>query len=133
MVLSAKKILQDLCRERIGWDSVIPIKYVQRWRDWLADLHGLEKFETKRCLKPVELGEVTSAQLHNFSDASEEGYGIVSYLLLSNSQSAVHPAFLMGKARVAPVKSTTIPRMELNQKSIKWIFNPPTASHHGGV
>ncbi len=40
VVLSAKNILQDLCRERIGWDSVIPIKYVQRWRNWLEDLHG---------------------------------------------------------------------------------------------
>jgi len=95
VVLSAKKILQDLCREGVGWDSVIPIKYIQKWGNWLEDLHGLEKFETKRCLKPVEFGEVTAAQLHHFSDASEEGYGVVSYLLLHNSQSIVHSAFLM--------------------------------------
>lgn len=28
VVLVAKKILQDLCREKVGWDSVIPTKYV---------------------------------------------------------------------------------------------------------
>ncbi len=42
----------------------------------------------------------------------------MSYLLLRNSQSIVHPAFLMGKARVAPVKSTTIPRMELTAATL---------------
>lgn len=30
VVLVAKKILQDLCREKIGWDIMIPTKYVQR-------------------------------------------------------------------------------------------------------
>ncbi|XP_048014093.1 uncharacterized protein LOC125246975 [Megalobrama amblycephala] len=117
VVLSAKMILQDLCRERIGWDSVIPIKYVQRWRNWLEDLYGLDKCETKICLKPVEFGEVTLAQLHHFS-ASEEGYGVVSYLLLHNSQSIVHLAFLMGKARVAPVKSIIITRIELTAATL---------------
>lgn len=40
------------------------------------DLHGLEKFETI-CLKPVEFGEIVSAHLHYFLDASEEGYSVV--------------------------------------------------------
>ncbi|KAL0152844.1 hypothetical protein M9458_051849, partial [Cirrhinus mrigala] len=118
VVLSAKRILQDLCREGVGWDSAIPIKYVQRWTNWLEDLHGLEKFEMKRCLKPVEFGEITVAHLHHFLDASEEGYGVVSYLLLHNGRNMVHSAFLMGKARVAPVKSITIPRMELTAAAL---------------
>ncbi|KAL0176849.1 hypothetical protein M9458_029179, partial [Cirrhinus mrigala] len=118
VVLSAKRILQDLCREGVGWDSAIPIKYVQRWTNWLEDLHGLEKFEMKRCLKPVEFGEITVAHLHHFSDASEEGYGVVSYLLLHNGRNMVHSGFLMGKARVAPVKSITIPRMELTAATL---------------
>lgn len=78
VVLSAKKILQDLCREGVGWDSAMPIKYLQRWTKWLEDLHSLEKFETKRCLKPVEFGEITLAHLHHFLD-SKEGYGVVIF------------------------------------------------------
>ncbi len=39
VILSAKRILQDLCREGIGWDNVIPPVYVQRWMNWLDDLH----------------------------------------------------------------------------------------------
>lgn len=71
VILSAKIILQDLCRKEIGWDDVIPEEYIQRWRKWLDDLHHLESFKVKRCIKPDGFGEVTSAQMHHFSDASE--------------------------------------------------------------
>lgn len=64
-------------------------------------------------MKPLCFGDVVTAQLHHFSDASQDGYGTVSYLLLKNQHSVMHSAFIMGKARVAPLKSVTIPRMEL--------------------
>lgn len=35
------------------------------------------------------------------------------FLKLTNSDGRVHCAFMMGKARVAPLKQTTIPRLEL--------------------
>ncbi|XDV23048.1 hypothetical protein PO909_027771 [Leuciscus waleckii] len=53
-------------------------------------------------------------QLHHFADASEEWFGTVTYLLLHNDSGRTHSAFVMGKARVAPLKLVTIPRMELN-------------------
>ncbi len=112
VILRAKIILQDLCRERIGWDSIIPVVYAQQWTSWLEELHELEKFEVRRCLKPERFGEVTSAQMHHFSDASERGYGIVSYLFLKNDQQLVHSFLLMSKARVTPIKCITIPRLE---------------------
>lgn len=65
----------------------------------------------RRCIKPKNLCPVT-AQLHHFSDASQVGYGTESYIRLQ-SEHHVHLAFLLGKARVAPLKQTTIPRLEL--------------------
>lgn len=53
------------------------------------------------------------SQIHHFSDASELGYGTVSYLRMTNTEVKVHVAFLMGKARVAPLKWQTFPRLEL--------------------
>lgn len=38
---------------------------------------------------------------------------MVTYLLSHNAHSQVHNAFVMGKARVAPLKSVAIPRTEL--------------------
>ena len=76
------------------------------WKEcWVYS--GVSKFE-----------EVTSAQLHHFADASEDGYGTVTYLLLHNSHHQVHCAFVMGKSRVAPLKPVTIPRMELTAATV---------------
>ena len=41
------------------------------------------------------------------------GYGAVSYLRLANIKGQVCVSFVFGKAKVAPLKCTTIPRMEL--------------------
>lgn len=64
-------------------------------------------------MKHTKFGCTTAAQLHHFSDASENAYGTVSYLLVENDQGEKHCAFLMGKSRVAPLKRVTIPRLEL--------------------
>ncbi len=66
-----------------------------------------------RCITPQGFGEISSAQLHHFCDASEVGLGIVSYLRLTNHKDEVHIVFIMGKAKVAPLKQTTISRVEL--------------------
>ncbi len=112
VVLSAKKILQDLCKGNVGWDDILPELVVQKWTSWLQELHHLESFELARCLKPPNFGDATIAQLHHFSDASKDGYGTVTYLLLHNVHSQAHCAFI-GKSRGAPTKCITIPRMEL--------------------
>ena len=66
-----------------------------------------------RCFKPAGFGEIKTATLHHFADASDHGYGSVSYLRLINQDDQVHCSFVCGKSRVAPLKQMTIPRMEL--------------------
>ncbi|KAL0178992.1 hypothetical protein M9458_024434, partial [Cirrhinus mrigala] len=113
VVLTAKKILRDLCRREIGWDDTVPESTSKEWLKWLQQLHLLDSFKVDRCVKPSGFGDIDTAQLHHFCDASQDGYGMVSYLLLKNNCSEMHSAFIMGKARVAPLKTVTIPRMEL--------------------
>jgi hypothetical protein len=106
--------LQDLCRnERIGWEDEIPVEYKVKWAKWIKDLPEIESLFIKRCLKPASLGRVISRQIYTFSDASFHGYGAVAYLRLKDESDNVHCSFLLGKARVSPVKITTIPRLEL--------------------
>lgn len=59
------------------------------------------------------IGKVEHAHLKPFCNASEVGYGIVTYMRLVNSQEQVHVKFVMGKSRVAPLKLMAIPRREL--------------------
>ena len=106
--------MRDLCRKGLDWDDIIPHEHFVRWRDWLKELPKLEQFSVERCLKPKNFGRIMSSQLHNFSDASGEGYGAVSYLRVVNEAKDVPCAFLIGKSRQTPQKSVTIPRLELS-------------------
>ena len=111
--LKAKQILQELCKAKCGWDDVIPEVYVTAWKRWMSEVEQLSEFQIDRCWKPKNFGQIQTAQLHHFCDGSEKGYGSVSYLRLANTAGKVHIAFLMGKARVTPLKQMTIPRLEL--------------------
>ena len=113
VVLKAKLMLQDLCRKGFGWDEVIPLPMATEWTNWLQELHLLEDFKINRCFKPENFGTVAFAQLHHFADASEVGYGTATYLLLCNTDGKPCSILVMGKARVAPLKPITIPRLEL--------------------
>ncbi|XP_077978766.1 uncharacterized protein LOC144434185 [Glandiceps talaboti] len=118
-VLPPKMILQDLCKQKLGWDEQIPAKQQKKWEKWLVDLPKLEDgFSVNRCMKPKGYGEAVSTQLHHFSDASESGYGTVSYIRMVNNEDKVHCAFMLGKSRVAPLKQVTIPRMELSAATL---------------
>ncbi|KAK3735936.1 hypothetical protein QZH41_003721 [Actinostola sp. cb2023] len=117
--LVAKKLLQELCCEKaVGWDAEIPEHYLVRWDKWQRELPLLEQLILNRCLIPSEFGEIISQQVHVFSDASSTGYGAVAYLRQCDNENRTHCAFLMGKARLAPIKTMTIPRLELTAATV---------------
>ena len=117
-ILLAKTIVQCLCQMKLTWDEEIPEDVANRWLAWLSDLSQFASFSVRRCVKPEGFGPVTSAQLHHFSDASEKGYGVVTYLRIENSHGRVHCSFLLGKSRVTPLKPVTVPRLELAAATI---------------
>ena len=84
--------------------------------EWTASLESIKDLSVPRCLKPKNYGAQKSAQLHHFADASDSGYGLVSYIRLVDVQDVVHVTFVVGKknkSRVLPLKHITIPRLEL--------------------
>ena len=113
-VLPAKILMQDLCRKNLAWDDPIQSDHLVRWKNWQEEVVKVEQLRVPRCFKPSNFGEITSSQLHHFSDASQRGYGAVSYLRLTNENDEIYCSFVMGKARLAPMKETTIPRLELS-------------------
>ncbi|XP_073732301.1 uncharacterized protein [Misgurnus anguillicaudatus] len=111
-VLLGKKVLQEMCQKGISWDEPLPSELRPRWEGWLNDLLNLEQIQIPRCLMPQNFGKILQVELHHFSDASSYGYGQCSYIRLV-SEDKIHCALIMGKARVAPTKVVTIPRLEL--------------------
>ncbi|KAL4006146.1 hypothetical protein ACER0C_005859 [Sarotherodon galilaeus] len=112
--LRAKSILQELCRRGTEWDDPLLDNLRSRWEDWKD---GLERLKS---VAPPELTDIVKVELHHFCDASDLGYGACSYIrYLSNEK--VHCSLVMAKARVAPTKVTSIPRLELSAALQMWI------------
>nr|XP_055049264.1 uncharacterized protein LOC129434357 [Misgurnus anguillicaudatus] len=113
-VLIGKQILQQMCREKIGWDEELPESLRPQWESWIRDLPNLAEMEIKRSYLPSSFGNIKGYELHHFSDASVSGYGECTYLRAVSESNSVHCCLVMGKARVSPTKVTTIPRLELS-------------------
>ena len=70
---------------------------------------NIKSLKIPRCVKPADFDDA-HIELHHFSDASEKA---CSYMRCINKDRKVHTALLYSKSRVAPLKTTTIPRLEL--------------------
>lgn len=113
VTLRAKTIIQNLCRKKIGWDDVVPQKEHEDWRRWISNLPCLEKIHINGCFQPRYFSEVKNIQLHVFSDGSETGYGACAYLRLTDQHDNITCSLVLGKSRLAPIKQSSIPRLEL--------------------
>ncbi|XP_077954078.1 uncharacterized protein LOC144391329 [Gasterosteus aculeatus] len=113
-ILTGKCILQELCRRGIDWDDPLPEDLSRRWESWKSDLQRLKEVSIPRCYQPQGFCKTVTRELHHFSDASNIGYGSCSYLRSKNEDGEVHCSLVMAKARVAPTKLTSIPRLELS-------------------
>lgn len=112
--IRAKGILQNLCRLGLGWDDPISEEELKKWLGWKAELPQLSQLKIDRCLKALCFHEGTQYEVHHFADASEKAYGCVSYLRSVGLEGQVHCNILMSKGHVAPLKSMSIPRLELS-------------------
>lgn len=112
-VMYLKIILQEIWKSGVSWDEPIREDQYVKWEKWLKYLPDLEKVSIQRCyLKSIVDYTDTYTELHTFVDASENGYAAVSYLRIVHNRDIV--CSLVGsKTRVAPLRMTSIPRLEL--------------------
>ena len=112
-VMKAKLLLQLLCRRKCGWDDQLGEDEKNQWTRWREDLPKLAEVKVSRCFKPETFGEIKTRELHLFSDASRQGYSAVAYFRSVDASGRIHVAFVLGKARLAPLREISIPRLEL--------------------
>ena len=113
LVLRTKKILQEICRRGVSWDEPLPEDVRPGWERWKLDLLHLKELQIPRRFEPKTMSQKKSYELHNFADARTSGYGQCSYRRVKDEDGNVNVSLVMGKSRVAPLKTTTIPRLEL--------------------
>ena len=112
--LQGKKILQRMCSKGTGWDDPPSEDLLPTWETWKADLKQLKHLTIPRCYYPHQFGTLSKLELHHFADTSTTGYGACTYLRVQNTNGDVHCSLVFAKARVAPIKLITIPRLELS-------------------
>ena len=102
----AKILLQEIWQTKFTWDEPLSKEITDNWLSILPDLMKLSQFTIPRAYLS---SPVTSAcHLYAFSDASKKAYGAVVYVCQNQEVSLV-----MSKCRVAPIKTVTLPRLEL--------------------
>ena len=95
----------------LDWDDELSTELSQKSWQWFNDIPSLTTVRFPRCLSPRS--DVEKRELHVFADASQEAYGAVVYSVNTYSNGEVSSILIASKSRVAPVKSVSIPRMEL--------------------
>ena len=97
----------------LGWDDPLPDAQSLQWKQWRGSLPDLEKMAVRRCYHPKNFGSITRAEVHAFSNASQDAIGACVYLRLVSHKGEISTTLLFGQSRVAPLQVTSIPRLEL--------------------
>ncbi|XP_076638295.1 uncharacterized protein LOC143350228 [Colletes latitarsis] len=109
-VVLAKILLQQLWSLKCDWDDTDPPYHLQEWRLFCSEFAEFHSLTIPRKTSP----RVTTTQsLHGFSDASTKAYAAVVYPRSVLEDGTVSSALLTAKTRVAPVKTVSVPRLEL--------------------
>ncbi|XP_050494476.1 uncharacterized protein LOC126875568 [Bombus huntii] len=111
VIVRAKMLLQRLWTLKINWDESLPADVHTEWSKYYAQLPLLNNVEFPR--KTI-INPAAEIQLHGFCDASERAYGACVYLRTITLDGQVCTRLLTAKSKVAPLKSLTIPRLELS-------------------
>lgn len=138
--INGKIILQESWQLKIDWDEPVPEIIYKKWIKWISQLKSMNEVRLPRYYqaaasasettsesisnepcggapapapsKPV-IDCYTNLQLHIFCDASLKAICSVAYWRWINNNNSVCLAFIASKCRVATVKPTSVPRMEL--------------------
>ena len=118
VLLPAKRVMQKTWQLKLHWDEKLPEDLLKGWKKWKEELVLLTNVNIPRCYFPGGCSTNASFQLHHFSDASEYGYGTVSYLRKEAEDGTVSCSFIMAKSRTAPLQYVSVPRLELQAATI---------------
>jgi len=110
VTLQPKLMLQELWKSSKGWDDDLEEEVTEKFGKWCRELHLLSLIKLPRAM--MFSPDPEDVQFHLFTDASQYAYAAVVFVR-SVQGSEVRVQLVQAKARVAPLKGGTIPRLEL--------------------
>ncbi|GFX37760.1 integrase_H2C2 domain-containing protein [Trichonephila clavipes] len=102
--------MQQLWLLKLEWHEKLPVPVAAEWATFVQSFPVLEELKIPRFVLAENLERII---LYGFSDASEKGFGAVTCVSVIENNGDRHCQLLCSKSRVAPLKTLTIPRLEL--------------------
>lgn len=113
-IIIIKILIKKLWLYKIGWDDPIPQPALSTWQSFVNKLKYLNDLRIPR---HARAHNANRTDLHIFSDSSNDAYGACAYIRSYTSSvsgdSSIQVSLLCAKSKVAPVKTVSIPRLEL--------------------
>lgn len=106
----AKLIMQRLWMAKLTWDESLPAELHTSWVKFSSEVPLLNAIKIPRLIKvsnPIRI------ELHGFCDASQNAYGSCIFMKSTNKYGDVDTHLYCAKSKVAPLKTVSIPRLEL--------------------
>ena len=110
--IQMKMLFQIICQNETLWDTVLEKNLQNLWLKLLNDLKGLFKLIVPRYLFNSVQENVLCIELHDFCGSSMKDYSALCYIRVI-IKNGIFGNLLCEKAKVAPLKTISIPCLEL--------------------
>ncbi|XP_011881006.1 PREDICTED: uncharacterized protein LOC105569270, partial [Vollenhovia emeryi] len=111
-VIFAKMFMQTLWTLSLNWDDVLPPDERNHWETIYHSFINLNQITIDRWTG--QTSDCARCELHGFADASTKAYAACVYLRTASPSGESTVRLLAGKSRVAPIKTISVPRLELS-------------------
>ncbi|XP_043661598.1 uncharacterized protein LOC122625575 [Drosophila teissieri] len=111
LMVAAKLLLREIWRQKIQWDEPLPEELGKAFAIWRKEMDAVGQFRCPRHY--FGRGAVRAVELHVFVDASQAAFAAVAYWRVTYEDDDVQVSFVSAKAKCAPMRTMTIPRLEL--------------------
>ncbi|CAF1418291.1 unnamed protein product [Didymodactylos carnosus] len=114
IIQRAKWMIQKLWKLNLDWDVPVPKDVESEWKELEKDLKNISEISVSRFIgiKNSLGNEAVVTELHCFYDSSATAYAACVYVRVEqNREITTNLSFT--KTRLAPIKTLTVPRLEL--------------------
>ena len=112
--VQARLLLNDIWRlSGQQWDDDLPNEIVTKFNEWSKELPTLSELQIPRSYFEER---VETLELHIFGHSSQDFFSAIAFLRGKRATTtgyATELAFVFAKARAAPMKALTIPKLEI--------------------
>lgn len=110
VIIRAKLLMQNIWKAKLEWDEIVSPDIAKLWESMWSTINELSAIRIPRW---IGTKKGANCQLHGFADSSGKAYGCAIYIRIEHAIDNIETNLIMAKSKVAPIKTVSIPRLEL--------------------